>query len=88
MLTINCNAHPVLRLMHRPDVAAAGVQLPDDQQHKRTVVALEPSALEAWQHGSAADAASLIHLPAADLQVHGPADPGRRVALPIEGSLA
>ncbi|MEJ8837739.1 SOS response-associated peptidase [Ramlibacter sp. AN1133] len=83
MLTINCNAHPVLRLMHRPDVDAAGVPLPDEQQDKRTVVPLERSAWQAWLEGSPADAAACIQLPAADLYAHGAADPAKQVLLPI-----
>jgi len=83
MMTINCNAHPVLRLMHKPDVDGEGKPLPDEQQDKRTVVALEREHWEQWLHGSPADAAALIRLPAADLYAHGAADPEKHVPLPV-----
>ena len=82
MLTINCNAHPVLRLMHRPDCDADGQPLPEDRQDKRTVVPLERDAWDQWLHGTAAQAAGVIALPAADLYAHGAADPELQVALP------
>ena len=83
MLTINCNAHPVLRHMHRPDCDPTGAPLPAEQQDKRTIVALERDTLDQWLHGTAAEAAALIRLPSADLYAHAPADPALQVQLPI-----
>jgi putative SOS response-associated peptidase YedK len=83
MLTINCNAHPLLSLMHRPDLGPDKQPLPPEQQDKRTIVALERNELEQWLHGTPAEAAALIRLPAADLYTHGAADPAKQVELPI-----
>jgi hypothetical protein len=38
MITINCDGHPLLGRLHKPDP-----QLPDDAQDKRSVVPLEPA---------------------------------------------
>lgn len=86
MLTINCNAHPVLSLMHRPDLGADGVPLPAERQDKRTVVALERDTWETWLHGSPQEAAALVKLPAADLYAHGAVDPACQVELPFRAA--
>ncbi|MEJ8838152.1 SOS response-associated peptidase [Ramlibacter sp. AN1133] len=83
MLTINCNAHPLLSLMHRPDLGPDTNPLPAEQQDKRTIVALEARDWEQWLHGTRADAAALVRLPADDLYVHGAADPAQQVELPV-----
>lgn len=83
MLTINCNAHPVLCHMHRPDLGPDKQPLPPQQQDKRTVVPVEQSAWDAWLHGSKADAAAALQLPSADLYVHGAVDPAQHVELPL-----
>jgi putative SOS response-associated peptidase YedK len=85
MLTINCNAHPVLRHMHRPDLGPDKQPLPQDQQDKRTIVTLEREHWDAWLRGGREDAAALVGLPAAGLYAHGATDPAQQVALPIEG---
>jgi putative SOS response-associated peptidase YedK len=69
MLTQNCDGHPLLSLMHKPDPA-----LPPDRQDKRTVVPIERRDWEAWLHGTVEQAIKLIKLPEAELFVHGPAD--------------
>jgi len=63
MLTTNCNAHPVLRLMHKPDLDDEGKPLPDDQQDKYTVVALErdPSTREVREVPDSTDEESRAH---------------------------
>ena len=81
MFTINCNAHPVLRKMHRPVCGPDGVPLPEDQQDKRAVVPLEPDEWRTWLQGSPADAAALIDLPADGLYAHGSAEPEKGVPL-------
>jgi putative SOS response-associated peptidase YedK len=83
MLTINCNAHPLLSLMHRPDVDAAGAVLPPQQQDKRTIIALERGDWDQWLHGTPAEAAALVRLPSADLYAHEPADPSKQAQLPL-----
>ena len=69
MLTQNCDGHPILGLMHKPDPT-----LPPDRQDKRTVVPLEAGDWQQWLTGSAQDALQLVKVPRADLISHGPAD--------------
>jgi hypothetical protein len=71
MLTQNCDSHPLLALMHKPDPS-----LPPDQQDKRSVIAIERADWDRWLRGSIEDALSLVKLPDADLFRHGPADAG------------
>lgn len=70
MLTQNCDAHPVLGLMHKPDP-----KLPADQQDKRTVVPLERADWNIWLEGSEQEARALIRLPGADYYAHGAVQP-------------
>lgn len=83
MLTINCNAHPVLSLMHRPDVDAEGKPLPAHLQDKRTIVILEREHWDTWLRGSADEAARLIRLPEDNLYAHGAVDSTQQVSLPL-----
>ncbi|TAL65825.1 MAG: DUF159 family protein [Burkholderiaceae bacterium] len=78
MITQNCDAHPLLRLMHRPDP-----QLAHDQQDKRAVVPIERDHWDQWLGGTQAQAEQLIRLPAIELFRHGAADPEKQVALPV-----
>ncbi|MDP4302376.1 SOS response-associated peptidase [Leptothrix discophora] len=55
MLTCNCDGHPLLGRLHKPDPAR-----PPDAQDKRAVVSLEPHEWDAWLHGGEADARALI----------------------------
>jgi hypothetical protein len=41
MITQNCDGHPLLALMHKPEVDKDGRVLPVNQQDKRAVVPLE-----------------------------------------------
>lgn len=76
MLTQNCDDHPLLKLMHRPDV-----KRPAHMQDKRTVVPLEMSDWDAWLRGSAEQAESLIHVLPMQLFLSGPLDPTVNVKL-------
>jgi putative SOS response-associated peptidase YedK len=78
MLTINCDAHPLLKLMHKPDP-----KLPPDGQDKRTVVPIERKDWNAWLAGTKEEAAALIKLPSIDLFRHSPADPAVQMQLPM-----
>jgi len=78
MLTMNCDAHPLLKLFHKPDP-----KLPPDQQDKRSVVSIERVDWDMWLNGSIDDALSLIQLPALHLFAHGAADPTKQVDLPV-----
>lgn len=84
MITLNCNSHPLLRLMHKPDVGPDGQPLPPEKQDKRTVVPLEREAWDAWLHGTPEQAAGLLQLPTLEVFRHGAADPARNAQLPIE----
>jgi putative SOS response-associated peptidase YedK len=72
MLTQNCDGHPILALMHKPEP-----DLPPDRQDKRAVVPIWEQDVDAWLHGSREQAEALIRLPAPETLAHGPADPDR-----------
>jgi putative SOS response-associated peptidase YedK len=57
MLTMNADAHPLMRRMHKPDP-----KLPAYQQDKRSVVIIEAATLDVWLTGSNSEAESLISL--------------------------
>lgn len=77
MLTQNCDGHPVLGLMHRPDK-----NQPIDKQDKRSVVPIERADWDTWLHGTQEQAASMIKVPDAELLEHGPADRVSQFQLP------
>jgi len=76
LLTQNCDAHPLLALMHKPDP-----QLPAEAQDKRTVIPIERNDWDKWLNGTLEDAMSLVKLPEPDLFVHGAADPLQQIDL-------
>ena len=76
MITQNCDGHPLLSLMHKPDP-----KLPADKQDKRSVVPIEPRNWDAWLNGTVAQASAQIQLPEAGIFRHGPADPAKLVQL-------
>lgn len=78
MITQNCDGHPLLGLMHKPDP-----KLPADQQDKRAVVPLERAAWDQWLHGTSVQAEGLIQVPRIELFRHGAATPGKQVKLPL-----
>jgi putative SOS response-associated peptidase YedK len=57
MLTINADAHPLMRRMHKPDP-----KLGPDQQDKRSVVPIEAEDVDAWLCAPVAQAAQLVRL--------------------------
>lgn len=61
MITVNCDGHPLLGRLHKPDPA-----LPPDAQDKRSVVAVEPGDWAAWLRGGVDEAAALLRPPPAD----------------------
>ena len=79
MITQNCDVHPLLRRMHKPDP-----KLPADQQDKRAVVPLERDQWDEWLNGNPDQADRLIQLPAEHLFVHGPAA-APQPAAPVPG---
>lgn len=75
MLTQNCDGHPLLQLMHKPDGA-----VPPD---KRAVVPIEPADWDQWLHGTVDQASALIRVAPVDAFRHSAADPAKQVHLPI-----
>jgi len=82
MITQNCDGHPLLGLMHKPDT-----KLPADQQDKRAVVPLEPGQWDQWLNGTIDQAEQLIQVPPLQLFRHAAADPAKQVDLLIEARL-
>lgn len=83
MLTQNCDAHPLLKLLHKPEVDRQGNVLPPEEQDKRSVVPLEGADWDAWLHGTAEQAQRLIRLPTVEVFKHGPRDTRRRIVLDL-----
>ncbi|HMS78753.1 MAG TPA: SOS response-associated peptidase family protein, partial [Burkholderiaceae bacterium] len=77
MVTVNADAHPLMRLMHKPDPT-----LPDDAQDKRSVVPLADDAIAAWLRGPEDEARAALVGPPIDASRHGPEAPTRPVELP------
>ena len=86
MITQNCDAHPLLKLMHKPEKDKAGQLLALDQQDKRAVVPLERDRWDEWLHGSVEQAERLIQLPPIEIFRHGAGDPSKNIPLPEEAS--
>jgi putative SOS response-associated peptidase YedK len=78
MLTQNCDAHPLLNRMHKPDPA-----LPAQSQDKRSVIPIEREHWELWLNGSVEEAMALVRLPAPELFAHGPAEPALQASLSL-----
>lgn len=55
MLTCNCDGHPLLGRLHKPDPA-----LPPHAQDKRAVIHIEPQDWAAWLTGTVAQAQALL----------------------------
>lgn len=70
MLTINADAHPLMRRMHKPDP-----KLPADGQDKRSVVPIEPEDSDCWLFGRREEAQALIRLAPAERFDAAPALP-------------
>jgi putative SOS response-associated peptidase YedK len=70
MLTMNADAHPLMRRMHKPDPTLA-----DDQQDKRSVIALEPQDWQQWLCAPIEEAAPLLQLSAPERFVAQPLAP-------------
>jgi putative SOS response-associated peptidase YedK len=80
MITQNCDGHPLLNKMHKPDK-----DLPPGAPHdKRAVVPIEPADWDRWLTGTVTDAEALIQLPPVSQFRHGAVDPAKQVPLIIE----
>lgn len=83
MITQNCDGHPLLALMHKPEVdKATKAVLPADRQDKRAVVPIERDRWDEWLHGSVDQAEGLIQIPPLEVFSHGADDPGKNIPLP------
>ena len=79
MITRNCDDHPLLSLMHKPEPGK-----PADKQDKRTVVLLNPEDWQTWLTGSKEAASDLVaELLPVEAFAHGAVDPAQQVNLPI-----
>ncbi|MBK6853268.1 MAG: SOS response-associated peptidase family protein [Burkholderiales bacterium] len=67
MLTLNADAHPLMSRMHKPDP-----KLPDDQQDKRSVIAIEPGDFDTWLAGDIGQARALMQLTPVELFAAAP----------------
>jgi len=62
MLTINADAHPLMRRMHKPKA-----DRPIDAQDKRSVIPIEMGDVDQWLSGSVEDATQLLRLAPVDV---------------------
>lgn len=58
MLTTNCDTHPLLNRLHKPDP-----DLPPDAQDKRSLAHIEPAHWGQWLRGTAAECLELVKPP-------------------------
>lgn len=70
MLTLNADAHPLMRRMHKPDP-----KLGPDEQDKRSVIAIEQSDVDQWLAGTAQEAQALLRLSPVEAFAAGPSTP-------------
>ena len=68
MLTINADAHPLMRRMHKPDP-----KLGPDQQDKRSVIPIESGDIERWLMGTLGEAQECLKLAPVEMFEAGPA---------------
>jgi len=61
MLTTNCDAHPPLKRLHKPDPS-----LTPETQDKRSLVHIAPADWEQWLRGALEEALPLIRPPPLD----------------------
>ncbi len=73
MLTVNADAHPLMRRMHKPDPKYG-----PDEQDKRSVVAIAAGDVDRWLHGTREEAAALVAPPALELIEAAPVAARRR----------
>ena len=80
MLTINADAHPLMKRMHRPELDPKTRQpLPIDKQDKRSVVAIERENWDRWLKGTVEEARALLQLTPVEYFAAGPAEPDQQL---------
>lgn len=62
MITCNCDGHPLLGRLHKPDP-----KLPPDQQDKRSLIHLDPGSWDQWLNGTIEEARALIQPQASEV---------------------
>jgi hypothetical protein len=67
MLTLNADAHPLMRRMHKPDP-----KLGPDQQDKRSVIPIEAGDVDQWLEGTVEQATALLRLSPVEAFAAGP----------------
>lgn len=83
LITQNCDGHPLLALMHKPEVDKVTKDvLPADKQDKRSVVPIERDRWDEWLNGSIEQAEALIQLPPLAIFRHGAVDASKNIPLP------
>lgn len=61
MLTVNCNSHPLLNRLHKPDRDPETKEiLSMEKQDKRSLVHINPQGWDRWLHGTVDDALSML----------------------------
>jgi putative SOS response-associated peptidase YedK len=73
MLTVNADAHPLMRRMHKPNPRYG----PDDQD-KRSVVAIESLNVDRWLYGNRDEVRQLVAAPSMDVLVGAAVTHSRR----------
>jgi putative SOS response-associated peptidase YedK len=68
LLTLNADAHPLMRRMHKPDP-----KRPPEAQDKRSVIPIAPEHLDLWLHAPPAQARALLQLAPVEAFDAGPA---------------
>ena len=74
MITCNCDGHPLLGRLHKPDPT-----LPADQQDKRAVAHIDPADWSTWLHGPVAEAQARLDVQAQVVNRRMPLVPERDV---------
>lgn len=85
MVTMNANAHPLMRLMHKPERHRETKEiLPADERDQRSVVPVAREDWDTWLTGTPTDAMGTLKLPPIEQFLHQAEDPARLVKLPLE----
>jgi putative SOS response-associated peptidase YedK len=82
MLTVNCNDHPLLNRLHKPELDPETKKpLPLEQQDKRSLVHIPPDQWDKWLHADVTTAKRmLVTVPMEDFDLSVTAETDRRLA--------
>jgi hypothetical protein len=79
-LTQNCDGHPLLARMHKPELHPV-TKVPLAEQDKRSVVPIEEKDWDAWLNGTLEQAEALIVVPGIEIFTAGPIEVPRQASL-------